>query len=149
VVSFVPRWMMGFFFMANPKRVEALLTLADEDLGAARVLVKFSTRTARYHVQQSAEKAVKALLEHRGKNPGREHRFESLAEMFAEGDPWRMRVAVLDFLSPAATSHRYPTAEGRILPPPAVEAVELEIAQVAQLIEDIGAEVNPSRPGRT
>ena len=52
------RWMTGFCSMANPKRVQALLALADEDLGAARILVKFSTRTARYHVQQSAEKAV-------------------------------------------------------------------------------------------
>jgi HEPN domain-containing protein len=136
------RWMTGFCSMANPKRVQALLALADEDLGAARILVKFSTRTARYHVQQSAEKAVKALLEHRGENPGREHRFELLAEMFSEVDPWRLRVQGLDLLSPAATTHRYPTAEGRILPQPAPEVVEREIEQVAQLIHDIKEAVN-------
>jgi HEPN domain-containing protein len=72
--------------MANPKRVRALLELADEDLGAARTLLGFSTRTARYHVQQSAEKAVKALLEHRGLYPRREHRFELLAEMLPQED---------------------------------------------------------------
>jgi HEPN domain-containing protein len=126
--------------MANPRRVHALLALADEDLGAARTLLDFSTRTARYHVQQSAEKAVKALLEHRDINPGREHRFESLAEMLSEGDPWRSRIHSLDLLSPAATTHRYPTAEGRILPPPAQELVEREIALVAQLIQDIRRE---------
>jgi HEPN domain-containing protein len=126
--------------MANPRRVHALLTLADEDLGAARALLSFSTRTARYHVQQSAEKAVKALLEHREINPGREHRFESLAEMLSEGDPWRSRIHSLDFLSPAATAHRYPTAEGRIHPPPARELVEREIALVAQLIQDVRRE---------
>jgi HEPN domain-containing protein len=138
------RWMTGFCFMANPKRVQALLALADEDLGAARILVKFSTRTARYHVQQSAEKAVKALLEHRDENPGREHRFELLAEMFSETDPWRVRVRSLDPLSPAATTHRYPTAEGRVLPQPAPEIVEREIAQVEQFIRDIREVINSS-----
>src|SRR5436853_1626765 len=69
------------YCMANPRRVHALLDMADEDLAGARALVSTSTRLARYHVQQSAEKAVKALLERRDLNPGREHRFESLAEM--------------------------------------------------------------------
>jgi HEPN domain-containing protein len=68
--------------MVNRRRVDALLEMADEDLTGARALLGISTRLARYHVQQSAEKAVKALLELRGLNPGREHRFESLAEMF-------------------------------------------------------------------
>jgi HEPN domain-containing protein len=130
--------------MANPKRVQALLALADEDFGAARTLLGFSMRTARYHVQQSAEKAVKALLEHRGINPGREHRFELLAEMLPKDDPWRSRILSLDELSPAATTHRYPTSEGRILPPPSRELVEREIAMVTQLVLDIKAAVDPS-----
>jgi HEPN domain-containing protein len=130
--------------MANPKRVQALLALADEDLGAARILLGFSMRTARYHVQQSAEKAAKALLEHRGINPGREHRFELLAEMLPEGDPWRSRIQSLDELSPAATTHRYPTSEGRILRPPSRELVEREIGVVAQLVLGIKAAIDPS-----
>jgi HEPN domain-containing protein len=123
--------------MANPRRVGALLEMADEDLAGAKAILAISTRLARYHVQQSAEKAVKALLEHRDLNPGREHRFESLAEMLPESDPWRVRIANLDSLSPAATSHRYPTAEGRIMPPPGRELVEREIAAVAVFIRDI------------
>ena len=103
--------------MANPRRVHALLDMADDDLAGARALVSISTRLARYHVQQSAEKAVKALLEGRDLNPGREHRFELLAEMLPLNDSWRSRFQSLDSLSPAATSHRYPTAEGRIMPP--------------------------------
>ncbi len=83
--------------MANPKRVQALLALAEEDSGAVRILLGFSMRIARYHVQQSAEKAVKALLEHRGINPGREHRFEVLAEMLPEGDRWRFRRVLMSF----------------------------------------------------
>jgi HEPN domain-containing protein len=123
--------------MANPRRVHALLDMADEDLAGARALVGISTRLARYHVQQSAEKAVKALLEQRDLNPGREHRFESLAEMLPLDDSWRPRIQSLDALSPAATSHRYPTAEGRVMQPPGLDLVEREIAAVAALIGDV------------
>jgi len=44
--------------MANPRRVHALPDMADEDLAGARALVDVPTRLARYHVQQSAEKAA-------------------------------------------------------------------------------------------
>ncbi len=129
--------------MANPKRVQALLALAAEDLQAARALLTISTRSARYHVQQSAEKAVKALLEHRGVNPGREHRFDRLAEMIAADDAWRPRIQSLDKLSPAATTHRYPTAEGRIISAPSREFVEDELQMVTQFVKDIEAAVTP------
>jgi hypothetical protein len=75
-------------------------------------------------------------------NPGREHRFESLAEMLPNDDPWRVRIQNLDSLSPAATSYRYPTAEGRIMPPPLRELIEREIAAVASLIQDVGRAVS-------
>lgn len=123
--------------MANFRRVQALLEMADEDLAGARTLLDTSRRLARYHVQQSAEKAVKALLEQRGLNPGREHRFEPMAELLPEHDKWRSRIKALDDLSPAATTRRYPTAEGRIVPPPSREHLESEIAIVAQLLQDI------------
>lgn len=123
--------------MGNPRRVRALLEMADEDLAGAKVLLDSSTRLARYHVQQSAEKAVKALLEYRDVNPGREHRFEMLSEMLPADDPWRARLYGFHHLSPAATSRRYPTAEGRIIPAPARDIVEGEIESVARLIADV------------
>jgi hypothetical protein len=58
------------YFMANPKRVRALLEMSDEDLAGAKLLLGSVTRLARYHVQRGAEKAVKALLEYRGFEPG-------------------------------------------------------------------------------
>jgi hypothetical protein len=36
--------------MANPRRVDALLEMADEDLAGAKALLLISTRLARYHV---------------------------------------------------------------------------------------------------
>jgi HEPN domain-containing protein len=130
--------------MVNPRRIGALMEMADEDLAGAKALLTISTRLARYHVQQSAEKAVKALLELRGLNPGREHRFEALAEMLPQGDPWRGRIQAFDLLSPAATSLRYPTVEGRIMPPPARELVEREIDTVAAFIQDVRSAVRKS-----
>jgi HEPN domain-containing protein len=123
--------------MASSKRVQALLQMAEEDLAGARAMLDTSTRLARYHLQQSAEKAIKALLEHRGLNPGREHRFGSLAEMIPGDDEWRARIQGFDVLSSAATTHRYPTAEGRILPAPTRQLVESEIASVDELVRDV------------
>src|SRR5271166_1310929 len=123
---FETRLMTALSCMANRRRVAALLEMANEDLAGASALLGISTRLARYHVQQSAEKAVKAFLELRGLNPGREHRFESLAEMLPQGDQWRGRIQDFDLLSPAATALRYPTTEGRIMPPPARKLVEEE-----------------------
>lgn len=143
VASSAPRTTTAFCSMANPKRVHALLALADEDLAAARTLLATSTRIARYHAQQSAEKAVKALLEHRDFNPGREHRFEFLAEMLPHDDPWRARILRLDVLSPAATTHRYPTTEGRILAAPKRDLVEQEIETVMEIIGDVRNAVGP------
>jgi HEPN domain-containing protein len=132
--------------MANPRRVQALLEMAEEDLASARNLLETSVRHARYHAQQGAEKAVKALLEQRGLNPGREHRLGSLAEMVGPGDEWRARVQELDSLSPAATSLRYPTAEGRILPAPSRERVATEIGKVAALVRDVRKAVGMQPP---
>jgi len=141
---FAKRLTKALCFMANPRRVDALLEMAEEDLAGAKALLDISTRLARYHVQQGGEKAVKALLEQRGLNPGREHRFEVLSEMLAQGDKWRARIQSLDSLSPAATSHRYPTAEGRVMPPPGRERVEREIAVVAEFIDDVRRAVDES-----
>jgi HEPN domain-containing protein len=130
--------------MVNPRRIGALLEMAEEDLAGAGALLAISTRLARYHVQQSAEKAVKALLELRGLNPGREHRLEALPEMLPQGDPWREKIQAFDLLSPAATSLRYPTVEGRIMPPPARELVEREMDAVAVFIQDVQSSVSKS-----
>jgi hypothetical protein len=57
--------------------------------------------------------------------------------MLPERDQWRGRIQDLDLLSPAATSLRYPTAEGRIMPPPIRELVEREIGTVIAFIQDV------------
>lgn len=134
--------------MGNLKRVESLLELADEDLLSARKLLSESTRHARYHAHQAAEKAAKALLEYRGINPGREHRLGVLADMLPTDDVIVAKIRALDNLSPSATTLRYPTAEGRIIPPRPREQVEREIAEVEQFVRDIKALVDEPLPPR-
>ena len=108
--------------MANPRRAKSLMELAEEDLVGARKLLDVSTRLARYHVQQCAEKAVKALFEHRNLNPGREHRFGMLAQMLPQNDEWVARVNNLDaFFSgcddtPLSSSGRPHSAAARTPP---------------------------------
>jgi hypothetical protein len=51
--SCVPRSTTAFCSMANPKRVQALLALADEDLGAARILIGFLS-TSLHHAGTSS-----------------------------------------------------------------------------------------------
>lgn len=47
------------------------------------------------------------------------------------------RIQAFDLLSPAATSLRYLTVEGRIMPSPVRELVEQEIGAVAAFIQDV------------
>lgn len=51
--------------------------------------------------------------------------------MLPQSNEWQARVRNLDALSPAATTLRYPTAEGRILPQLPRNRVEGEIATAA------------------
>jgi hypothetical protein len=48
--------------MSASKRIEAFLTLASEELGAAKILAGSAPRQAAYYVQQAAEKATRAHL---------------------------------------------------------------------------------------
>jgi hypothetical protein len=64
-----------------------------------------------------------------------------LAELLSKEDPWRRRINSLDALSAVATTHRYPTTEGRILPEPKRSLVESEIATVSKLLKDVKKEV--------
>lgn len=90
----------------EPPRLRPLLTLvgANPKLCGLRWPVSFILLRTR-HVPP--EKAVKALFERRDINSGREHRFESLAQMLPQDDRCRARIRVL------RGSHRLPHRDGR------------------------------------
>ena len=123
---------------ANPI-VFAYLQAAADDLDAARRLAVPPNRLAAYHLQQTAEKIVKAILIDRAIQPTAEHRIDLLVDRLPAGDDWVPRLRPLDRLTPFATSYRYPTPSGRLKDAPAVEVIEREIEALAVLLRDVRA----------
>ena len=107
----------------NPE-VGAWLAKADEDRAAARCLARADDPLllpAVCHVQQSAEKFLKALLIGKGIDFGRKHDLAYLREMAHERS-LEVFSDFLDQLAPYAVEIRYP---GDFLPPTAQHAAEL------------------------
>jgi HEPN domain-containing protein len=122
--------------MKRDKRIAAFLTLAEEELQAARVLARPAPRQAAYYVHQAIEKATRALLEAAGVPFGRSHNIGEMAQHLPSDHPLKATAARFDRHSPAATRYRYPSETGRLIPAPLPEAVEADLAEVgAYLIE--------------
>lgn len=68
---------------------------------------------AAFHLQQAAEKLIKAVRLGRGLRVTAEHNLEILIEDLAEDDPWRSKLAALEPLSSFATAYRYPSPTGK------------------------------------
>jgi len=123
--------------MSVDRRIAAFLTLADEELRAAVTLAGGAPRQAAYYVQQSAEKAARALLTAAGIPFGTGHNLGLMASALPAGHPLKRRVAGLDRHSGAATLYRYPSPVGRLPPPPDVATVNADIADVAAFIAEV------------
>ena len=103
-----------------------LLDDVASDLDAAqRLLADPPNRLAAFHVQQAAEKLVKALRLHRGLFATAEHNIEALVEELPADDAWRAKLLPLEAASAFATTYRYPAPSGRRKPePPRDELLE-------------------------
>jgi HEPN domain-containing protein len=95
--------------MSDAERVASFLTLAREDLEAARLLKVSVSRQAAFFLQQAVEKIGKALLIREGIDPARVHAIGKLAAELPESHPLRAKLMVLDRLSVYATATRYPS----------------------------------------
>lgn len=80
-----------------------------------------SATGAAYHLQQAAEKLVKATLVERGIEPKRTHDIEALWMMLPNDDPRRDVLLPLVSLTPYATLYRYPAEDA--FDPPSEEAL--------------------------
>ena len=123
--------------MSADRRIAAFLTLADEELHAARMLAVGAPRQAAYYVQQAAEKAARALLTAAGIPFGTGHNLGLMASALPAGHALRLRVAGLDRHSGAATLYRYPSPVGRLPPPPDAAILNSDIADVAAFIAEV------------
>jgi HEPN domain-containing protein len=104
--------------------VQAYLDDVAEELAAFDALFATHNRLAAFHLEQAAEKLIRAIRIHRGLlvtnthdlillidghpgDPSREPR------PLPDGDPWRDRMLEHEWLSKFATAFRYPTSSGR------------------------------------
>ena len=95
--------------------VAGYLSAAADDLDAERRLAAPPVnRLSAYHLQQAAEKLVKAILVHRKIHPGVEPRIDVLVSMLPATDPWQSLLDPLDRFTPYATTYRYPSPTGRL-----------------------------------
>jgi HEPN domain-containing protein len=110
----------------------------DEDLAAARLLMTSVPRASAFHLQQAAEKLVKAILSTENIHAGAEHNIGQLAALLPDGHEWKADLMELDYLSQFATAFRSPSETGRIKPEP-------DRARLAEFAELIAALADDAR----
>ncbi|KYG09446.1 hypothetical protein BE21_17875 [Sorangium cellulosum] len=122
--------------MPGDRVVMGYLAAAADDLDATRRLAAPpANRLAAYHLQQAAEKLVKAVLVHRKIHPGVEHRIDVLVRMLDASDPWQPLLDPLDRFTPYATTYRYPSPTGRLRASPDAASVLAEVDELERLLE--------------
>lgn len=99
-------------------RVAAFLDDAEDDLELAEYGAKTGNRHAAFHLQQAAEKLVRAVRLVRGLGSTKDHDLLRLLDgggalaPLPPADPWRADLESLADLSQYATTYRYPTPSG-------------------------------------
>ena len=118
----------------DPRVIAAYLDDADLDLDAARRLVANPpNRFAAFHLQQAAEKLVKAVRLARSLRITADHSIARLLEELPQDDVWRAKLAVLEPLSGYATAYRYPSPMGRRKSGPSSDEALVWIKTIAGL----------------
>ncbi|MCF8506931.1 MAG: HEPN domain-containing protein [Caulobacter sp.] len=84
----------------------------EEDMTAARQLMAGVPRISAFHLQQAAEKLVKAILSAENIHAGAGHEIGRLVALLPDGHAWKADLMVLDWLSQFATAFRYPSRQG-------------------------------------
>ncbi len=126
------------------RRIDAFLQLAEEELQAARQLVRQSPRQAAYLMQQCAEKITRAILTGAGVKYGTGHNLGQMADALPENHPWVDKILPLDKLSPAATRYRYPSTEGRLFEPPNTRRLQKYVEELTNLLKEATSFLAPT-----
>ena len=128
--------------------VAAYLDDVDLELDAARRLIADPpNRFAAFHLQQAAEKLVKAVRLSRGLRATADHNIELLVDELPPDDPWRTDLSALEPLSSFATTYRYPSPTGKRKSGPSNTEVLEWIKTIGELSARARAAlVNPATP---
>jgi HEPN domain-containing protein len=101
---------------------------------------------AAYHLQQAAEKTIKALLDHLGiaypRSGGRGHDIGLAANMIPADHRLRVAARALAFLTPWATVYRYPHEDPATAPAiPTPTEIDTWRARVDAFIKEVAADI--------
>jgi HEPN domain-containing protein len=122
--------------------IAAYLDDVDLELDAAkRLIADPPNRLAAFHLEQAAEKLVKAVRLERGLRVTADHNIEALVDELPADDPWRTKLRVLEPLSAYATTYRYPSPTGKRKGGPSNDEVVLWIKTIAGLTVEARAEL--------
>jgi HEPN domain-containing protein len=121
------------------REAESLLVLAGEDLSAAGELLARYPRQAAFHLQQAAEKLLKAVLISEGLAFPFGHQIGALAALLPLDHPWRADLAAYDALTEFATALRYPSPDGGLPPEPDRAALEEARASLSATLPRVAA----------
>jgi HEPN domain-containing protein len=127
--------------------IVAYLDDVKDDLDAARrLLADPPNRHAAFHLQQAAEKLVKAVRLTRGLRITAEHNIEVLVDELPHDDVWHAKLTILEPLSIYATSYRYPSPMGKRKSGPSHDEALVWIKTIAGLTAEARALVDPRSP---
>ena len=119
--------------------VRSWLDLAKEDLTMVGLVGGEIPRGAWFHLQQAAEKLIKALLEDcRGVPPPKIHSIERLEACLPDTNPFKYEFSKFACLTAAATTWRYPGLEEPPLSTPdaaEIESVRKELFDMLLMVE--------------
>jgi HEPN domain-containing protein len=112
-----------------------------ELVAAKRLADDPPSRFAAFHVQQAAEKLIKAFRLDRGMHAGKDHNLEALVDGLPEGDEWRPKLEPLMPLSAFATTYRYPSPAGKVKSGPPTAELQKWMDLIAELLVEARAEL--------
>ena len=95
-----------------------LLRIAQEDLDGAVLLASRGNRNAIYLCEQAAEKIIRAVLTSEGKHAGIKHHLDAMVGLVPNENPLKPFLREIEELAAYATTYRYPTSSGRVIPSP-------------------------------
>lgn len=105
----------------------------------ARILIDHmpASRGAAYHLEQAAEKIIRAITTSEDIRAGLGHELDDFVDEIPDTHPFKMECRGVQDLKKYATSYRYPTSRGKPVKLPTKIEFEDNYSKVKQLLEDV------------
>jgi HEPN domain-containing protein len=116
----------------------SFIALAKDDLAAARQLLTNLPGIAAFHIEQAAEKLLKAVLSTEDITfSASHHQLGQLAEQLPLNHLWRADLMALDKYTSYATATRYPRPGGGMPRTPSQQDLQQALTEVESLVTEI------------